>query len=110
MRQTHIKQRTQKAESESQDTGIFVSFQLSLFFPWTLAERLFLLLAVSARTVNIDALHVLVITETVAASTRSSAIAEGPRDAPCQLKSCQLPRSSAETTCTTSPEPSISCR
>jgi len=34
---------------------------------------------------------------------RSSAIAEGPRDASCQLKSCQLPRNSAETTCT-SPE------
>jgi len=27
-----------------------------------------------------------------------------PRDASCQLKSCQLPRNSAETTCTTSPE------
>ena len=37
-------------------------------------------------------------------STRSSAIAEGPRDASCQLKSCQLPRNSEETTCTTSPE------
>ena len=36
--------------------------------------------------------------------TRSSAIADGPRDASCQLKSCQLPRNSAETTCTTSPE------
>ena len=36
--------------------------------------------------------------------TRSSAVAEGPRDASCQLKSCQLPRDSAETTCTTSPE------
>ena len=36
--------------------------------------------------------------------TKSSAIAEGPRDASCQLKSCQLPRNSAETTCTTSPE------
>ena len=34
--------------------------------------------------------------------TKSSAIAEGPRDASCQLKSCQLPRNSAETTCTTS--------
>ena len=32
--------------------------------------------------------------------TRSSAIAEGPRDASCQLKSCQLPHNSAETTCT----------
>jgi len=36
--------------------------------------------------------------------TRSSAIAEGPRDASCQLKSCQSPRNSAKTTCTTSPE------
>ena len=36
--------------------------------------------------------------------TRISGIAEGPRDASCQLKSCQLPRNSAETTCTTSPE------
>ena len=37
-------------------------------------------------------------------TTRSSAIAEGPRDASCQLKSCQLPRNSAETICTTSHE------
>jgi len=36
--------------------------------------------------------------------TRSSAIAEWPRDSSCQLKSCQLPRNSAETTCTTSLE------
>ena len=36
--------------------------------------------------------------------TKRSAIAEGPRDVSCQLKSCQLPRNSAETTCTTSPE------
>jgi len=36
--------------------------------------------------------------------TRSSDIAEVPRDASCQLKSCQLPRNSAETTCMTSPE------
>ena len=36
--------------------------------------------------------------------TRSSAIAEGPRDASCQLKSCQLPRNSAETTYTTRPD------
>ena len=42
--------------------------------------------------------------------TRSSAIAEGPRDASCQLKSCQMPRNSADTSCTTSPEPSIRCR
>jgi len=34
-----------------------------------------------------------------ACKTRSSAIAEGPRDA-----SCQLPRNSAETTYTTSPD------
>jgi len=37
-------------------------------------------------------------------TTRSSAIAEGPRDASCQLKFSQLPRNSAETTCTPSPE------
>ena len=36
--------------------------------------------------------------------TRSSDIAEGLRDASCQLKSCQLPRNSAETTYTTSPD------
>ena len=36
--------------------------------------------------------------------TRSSAIAEGPRDASCQWKSCQLPLNSAETTYTTSPD------
>ena len=29
---------------------------------------------------------------------------EGPRDASCQLKSCQLPRNSAETTYVTSPD------
>ena len=39
-------------------------------------------------------------------ATRSSAIAEGPRDASCQLKSCQLPCNSADTstTYTTSPD------
>ena len=42
--------------------------------------------------------------ENTALHTRSSAIAEGPRDASCQLKSCQLPRNSAETTYTTSPD------
>ena len=36
--------------------------------------------------------------------TKSSAIAEGPRDVSCQLKSCQLPRNSAETTYMTSPD------
>jgi len=36
--------------------------------------------------------------------TRSSAIAEGLRDASFQLKSCQLRRNSAETTYTTSPD------
>jgi len=38
------------------------------------------------------------------ANTKSSAIAEGPHDASCQLKSCQLPHNSAETTYTTSPD------
>ena len=42
-------------------------------------------------------------TKTDKLQTRSSAIAEGPRDASCQLKYCQLPRNSAETTYTTSP-------
>jgi len=36
--------------------------------------------------------------------TRSSATADGPRDATCQSKSCQLLHNSVGTTCTTSPE------
>jgi len=36
--------------------------------------------------------------------TRSSAIADGPRDAMCQSNSCQLLHNSVGTTCTTSPE------
>jgi len=43
--------------------------------------------------------HVLTLVK-----TRSSAITEGPRNASCQLKSCQLPRNSADTTYTTSPD------
>ena len=35
-------------------------------------------------------------------SLQEAELVEGPRDASCQLKSCQLPRNSAETTCTTS--------
>jgi len=46
-------------------------------------------------TVGVDVVRII---------TRSLAIAKGPRDASCQLKSCQLPRNCAETTCTTSPE------
>ena len=42
--------------------------------------------------------------ESVPKKTRSSAIAEGPRDVSCQWKSCQLPRNSAEATYTTSPD------
>jgi len=44
------------------------------------------------------------LTGMTGALTRSSAIAEGPHDVSCQLKSCQLPRNSGETTCITSPE------
>ena len=36
--------------------------------------------------------------------TRSSATADGPRDATCQSKSCQLLHNSVGTTCRTSPE------
>ena len=46
----------------------------------------------------------VVSTRQIRSKTRSSAIAEGPRDASCQLKSCQLPRNKAETTYTTSPD------
>ena len=42
--------------------------------------------------------------DNVKCKNKDPAIAEGPRDALCQLKSRQLPRNSAETTCTTSPE------
>ena len=52
--------------------------------------------------------HRLVVKVTQKALTpvddKSSAIAEEPRDASRLLKSCQLPRNSAETICTTSPE------
>ena len=51
-----------------------------------------------------DIMLVFVQKITFVLRTRSSAIAEGPRDASCQLKSCQLPRNSAETTYTTSPD------
>ena len=61
----------------------------------------------TARWSKTDFWHVQFIHSDI---TRSSAIAEGPRDASGQLKSCQLPRNSAETTCTTSHEPSISFR
>jgi len=44
------------------------------------------------------------LSQTERNSTRSSTITEGPRDASYQLKSCQLPRNSAETTYTTSPD------
>ena len=37
-------------------------------------------------------------------TTRSAIAEEEPRDASCQLKSCHLPRNSAETTYTTSPD------
>ena len=46
----------------------------------------------------------LILGHSMGDCTRSSAIAEAPRDASCQLKSCQLPRNSAETTYTTSPD------
>ena len=40
----------------------------------------------------------------LANETRSSAIADGPRDATCQSNSCQLLRNSVGTTCTTNRE------
>jgi len=43
-------------------------------------------------------MYTVSVPSTTVKQTRSSAIAEGPRDASCQLKSCQLPRNSAETT------------
>ena len=36
-------------------------------------------------------------------TTRNSATADGPRDAKCQSKSCQLPHNSAGTSCATNP-------
>jgi len=59
------------------------------------------------QVLNSDAVDLSVISSVhnyIICSSRSSAIAEGPRDALCQLKSCQLPRNSAETTYTTSPD------
>ena len=60
----------------------------------------------SYRSVDSQTLHVNIHqvdhmqngpTNSAAITTRSSATAEEPRDASCQLKSCQLPRNSAET-------------
>jgi len=54
-----------------------------------------------------NALHkstIIITIGSVPNNNKSSAIAEGPLDASCQLKSCQLPRNSAETTYTTSPD------
>jgi len=56
-------------------------------------------------TVQTSVLHGTSMSLTLPVDTRSSAVADGPREASCQLKSCQLPRNSTETTCTTSPEP-----
>ena len=61
----------------------------------------------SSRTHKRTRIHIRRATKTDTSFTfftRSSAIAEGPRDASCQLKSCQLLRNSAETTYTTSPD------
>ena len=55
-------------------------------------------------TVNISNSHGQYNWESTTFYTRSSAIPERPRDASCQLKSCQLQRNSAETTCTKSIE------
>ena len=55
-------------------------------------------------SISVSIEHRLVTDGVFPDQTRSSAIAEGPRDASCQLKSCQLPRNSAETTYTTSPD------
>jgi len=55
---------------------------------------------VAQKSVHFSTHHIFGTVE----DTRSSAIAEEPRDVSCQLKSCQLPRNSAETTFTTSPE------
>jgi len=69
------------------------------------SEKTILLLCKRVRTpvvatfVEINVVHSRPLVE-----TRSSAITDGTRDASCQLKSCQLPRNSAETTYTTSPD------
>jgi len=69
------------------------------------AKKTILLLCKRVRTpvvatfVEINVVHSRPLVE-----TRSSAITDGTRDASCQLKSCQLPRNSAETTYTTSPD------
>jgi len=65
-------------------------------------KRFYCFLSVSERLSLLRLLKINVVHSRPLVETRSSA--EEPRDASCQLKSCQLPRNSAETTCTTSPE------
>jgi len=44
------------------------------------------------------------LSSTIPVDTRSSATADGPRDALCQSRSCQLLKNSVGTSCTTNPE------
>ena len=68
------------------------------------AERAFSAAETLCTKIRSPSHHKYIIRHNDSLKTRSSAIAEGPRDASCQLKSCQLPPNSAETTYTTSPD------
>jgi len=79
----------------------FTRFQVTLLL-FSSAHYLLRHVAVNvAPSVSCLFLYVSLLVTTASLATRSSAIAEGPRNASCQLKSCQLPRNNAETTCTT---------
>ena len=68
---------------------------------WDTMRKLFFVRSKSLTSAQLTALN---LNEVHKIKGKKLSYHRGPRDASCQLKSCQLLRNSAETICTTSPE------